>query len=62
MTEGNMVQLRVLRSIAHKQDVYWSPESGVRVYSEDEAGFTLICSQNNFKNSHYIRYNKRSII
>lgn len=31
MTEGNMVQLRVLRSLAHRQEVYSLPDRGVRV-------------------------------
>lgn len=31
MTEGNMVQLRVLRSLPHRQEVYSLPDRGVRV-------------------------------
>lgn len=42
-TEGNMVQLRVLRSLPHRQEVYSLPDRGVRVYSSDGAVFTLTC-------------------
>lgn len=38
-----MVQLRVLRSLPHRQEVYSFPDKGVRVYSSDGVGFTLTC-------------------